>query len=426
VTSDEKKRLTGLHVVDDALFDAQAVLNQAVALHNFAVDVSSRIQDGHAPFAWKEKAKIPRWKPTRPEFQLVRHDESGAKQVWWRLVDANSQADRPDAIGDPGNYMKQHASAAARSHALAMQRDLDTLNDLLRQGQHMLNHGINGMSKGSPAAQVMSTLFSEPSNPARLIYKALNHEKRYSYLEWRRQAPTGFKKTMAIKGVYVEEDVREKTELARTADIFLHDLLSAIDVVNISMFGLRKGLREMSMKVGLEESLFALRVALSKHADAGRLVKIQVTPKVKDVRQGTVLAYDFDFGVQLDKSLINGGVVNGWQSMVTSLENTGKAFQLIQAEMPELKERYQRTLATLGTLDSGRVAGMVVQSGGDKSDATRIDTILKGSISLIENDGKQAIDATVAVLNTTTLTVKNAFKPRERHSAVDDVMSGLC
>ena len=45
-------------------------------------------------------------------------------------------------------------------------------------------------------------------------------------------------------------------------------------------------------------------------------------------------------------------MVNGWQPMVTSLENTGKAFQLIQAEMPELKERYQRTLATLTTLNN--------------------------------------------------------------------------
>ena len=31
-------------------------------------------------------------------------------------------------------------------------------------------------------------------------------------------------------------------------------------------------------------------------------------------------------------------MVYGWQSMVTSLENTGKTFQLIQAEMPELKD----------------------------------------------------------------------------------------
>ena len=97
--------------------------------------------------------------------------------------------------------------------------------------------------------------------------------------------------------------------------------------------------------VGLDDSLLALRVALSKHAEAGRPVKISVTPKVKDVRPGTALAYNFDFGgsgggggVQLDKSLVSGGMVNGWQSMVTSLENTGKAFQLIQAEIPELKE----------------------------------------------------------------------------------------
>jgi hypothetical protein len=41
-------------------------------------------------------------------------------------------------------------------------------------------------------------------------------------------------------------------------------------VVNASIFGLRKGLREMSMqKVGLDGSLFALRVALSKHAETG-------------------------------------------------------------------------------------------------------------------------------------------------------------
>ena len=67
-------------------------------------------------------------------------------------------------------------------------------------------------------------------------------------------------------------------------------------------------------------------------------VKIKVTPKVKDVRPGTALAYSFDFGIQLDKPLVGGEMVNGWQSMVTSLENTGKAFQLIQAEMPELKD----------------------------------------------------------------------------------------